>query len=173
MRHLIRSYPLLVCSVLVLVAAGTWSVTAPAHSVAAGHSTLTASATKDGLTLTLRVARGPYPRGSALPVTLQLRNHSSGIRVLWVWSCHNPPYGVQVLSRSGRVVYPRPSPRASGLPCTDNMAPALAPNRSSTYHVNVILDGPLIRGRIPFGVPKSTGDTVELLTTKTITVGDF
>ena len=131
------------------------------------------SASKAGLTLVMLLPGHTYPRGATVPVTLRLHNASSGIRVLWVWDCANPPYGAQVLNRSGRVVYPRGNPAQGVRPCVGNMAPMLAPGKTITYHLKVVLKGPLVRARIPFGVPAAGGDTHQILSTRAVRVGGF
>lgn len=133
------------------------------------------STSKEHLTLVMQIPSRLYTRGASVPVRLQLHNSSSGDRVLWTWDCHTPPYGAQVLTRSGKVVFPVSRNSRGRIPvaCAANMAPALLPGRSITYHVTVVLNGPLIRAQIPFGIPKQSGDTQEILSTRAIAVGNF
>lgn len=150
-------------------------LSSPDAASARSHGHLvTVSATKQGLVVTMSVRSGPYPRGAKVPVTWRLRNRSSGARVLWIANCHGPPYGVQVLNQSGRVVYPPPPVRSPGIGCVaDNMAPALGPHMSEVRHDRVVLRGPLIRVLISYGVPQSSGDTHVILSTRAVRVGKF
>lgn len=115
-----------------------------------------------GVELTLQVPGGAYQRGSLIRVGVTVRNIAHQPLSIRRLSCpaDGPSPEVQVLSRSGRIVFPPAlsPPPLGDAQCAGGPPPPLAPGGALHQEYFVILDGPLIRAlALPDGRPVETG----------------